>query len=97
MELMRHTDPKLTMRTYSHLRVLSIVRPELVQLGFAVEGGKTRVAKIERPVFYGENGRPTLNYQIDAYHRNGSAAWKSKLAGHGWGSRHLAACPTAPG
>ena len=24
--------------------------------------------KIERPVFYGENGRPTLRYQIDGYH-----------------------------
>ncbi len=48
--------------------VMAIVRPELVALGFAVEGGKTQAARIRRPVFFGENGAPQLQYEIDAYH-----------------------------
>ncbi len=48
--------------------VLNVLRPGLQTLGFQVEAGKTGTGKIERPVFYGENGVPTLRYQIDAYH-----------------------------
>ncbi len=47
--------------------VLAAVRRDLVSLGFEVESGKRSSQKIARPVFFGENGRPTLNYQIDAY------------------------------
>ena len=41
-----------------------------------------REQKIERPVFFGENGVPALRYQIDAYHPRlamwaGSRGWKS--------------------
>jgi len=31
-------------------------------MGFAVETGKRKIEKIERPVFYGENGAPMLRY-----------------------------------
>ena len=48
--------------------VLRILAPDLETLGFAVETAKTRSKKIERPVFYGENGEPSLRYEIDAYH-----------------------------
>jgi hypothetical protein len=48
--------------------VLRILAPDLETLGFAVEAAKTRGKKIERPVFYGENGEPSLRYEIDAYH-----------------------------
>ena len=48
--------------------VLSVLREDLVELGFHVESGKRKVDKIDRPVFFGENGEPTLRYQIDAYH-----------------------------
>jgi hypothetical protein len=63
--------------------VLASVRPTLSELGFEIEGGKTKGDKIERPVFYGENGVPALNYQIDAYHPE----WRCGLeveAGRGW-------------
>lgn len=63
--------------------VLQKIRPGLVQLGFEVEGGKTREVKIERPVFYGERGQPTLKYEIDAYH----SGWRCGLeveAGRAW-------------
>ena len=63
--------------------VLGSVADDLSELGFEVERGKRKEQKIERPVFYGENGVPTLNYQIDAYH----AGWKCGLeieAGRGW-------------
>ncbi|WP_406815130.1 hypothetical protein [Mycobacterium sp. M23085] len=37
-------------------------------MGFKVESGKTREAKIVRPVLYGENGVPSVSYEIDAFH-----------------------------
>jgi hypothetical protein len=48
-----------------------------------VEASKLRTDKIQRPVFFGENGVPTLNYEIDAYH----PAWRCGLeveAGRAW-------------
>jgi hypothetical protein len=50
-------------------QVLQVLRPQLEALGFQVEAGKSKEQKIERPVFFGENGAPTLRYQIDAYAR----------------------------
>lgn len=63
--------------------VLRLLATDLQGLGFLVETGKTRTEKIERPVFFGEGGVPTLNYQIDAYH----PAWRCALeieAGRAW-------------
>ncbi len=48
--------------------VLSLLAPELGELGFQVELGKKAAQKIHRPVFFGENGHPTLRYEVDAYH-----------------------------
>lgn len=56
---------------------------DLRSLGFEVEAGKQKLQKINRPVFFGENGKPTLNYQIDAYQPD----WRAGLeveAGRGW-------------
>ena len=63
--------------------VLEIVRPDLVSVGFEVESGKSAQDKIQRPVFFGENGQATLKYEIDAYH----PTWKCGLeveAGRAW-------------
>jgi hypothetical protein len=63
--------------------VLGILRSDLLKTGFEVEGGKRKDQKIERPVFYGENGLPIVRYQIDAYH----PLWKCALeveAGRAW-------------
>lgn len=63
--------------------VLAELRPPLKAAGFQIEAGKLRADKIERPVFYGENGQPALNYQIDAYHPR----WRCGLeveAGRAW-------------
>lgn len=49
--------------------VLNVIRADMVGLGFEVETGKEKNAKIHRPVFFGEYGEPTLRYEIDAYHR----------------------------
>jgi hypothetical protein len=62
---------------------LNLLQPQLEALGFQVEKGKLRGQKIERPVFFGENGVPTLRYQIDAYH----PLWRCGLeveAGRAW-------------
>ena len=56
-------------------QVLATIRDALVALGFDVEAGKRKAEKIERPVFFGENGYPTLRYEVDAYH----AGWHCGL------------------
>jgi hypothetical protein len=62
---------------------LSLIGPDLIDIGFQIEVSKRKADKIERPVFYGENGIPTLRYEIDAYHPD----WRCGLeveAGRGW-------------
>lgn len=63
--------------------VLAAVRPALIALGFTVEASKLASDKIKRPVFFGENGEPSLQYEIDAFHPE----WRCGLeieAGRGW-------------
>jgi len=63
--------------------VLTLIRPELVELGFSVEAGKRSEQKIRRPVFFGENAQPSLQYEIDAWHPE----WRAGLeveAGRAW-------------
>lgn len=63
--------------------VLAILRPGLEELGFKVEAGKRKQDKIMRPVFFGENARPELQYQIDAW----QPLWRTGLeieAGRAW-------------
>lgn len=48
--------------------VLTELSPGLLTLGYKVESGKTQAAKIRRPVLFGENGNPEVNYVIDAFH-----------------------------
>lgn len=63
--------------------VLSVVREDLIALGFEVESGKRKEQKIERAVFFGENGVATVRYEIDAY----QPEWRCGLeveAGRGW-------------
>jgi hypothetical protein len=47
--------------------VLAELRPGLEALGFEVERGKSSSDKVRRTVLYGENGRPEVNYDIDAF------------------------------
>lgn len=64
-------------------QVLAVLAPDLIALGFEVETGKTKADIVERPVFFGENGQPTVRYQIDGYH----AGWRCGLeveAGRAW-------------
>ncbi len=63
--------------------VLALLAPDLREIGFQVEASKKKVDKLQRPVFFGDNGTPTLQYEIDAYHEG----WKCGLeveAGRGW-------------
>jgi hypothetical protein len=64
-------------------QVLGELRRDLLSLGFDVEEGKRRSQKILRPVFFGENGIPTVLYEIDGYHPE----WQCGLeieAGRAW-------------
>ncbi|WP_419921297.1 hypothetical protein [Candidatus Poriferisodalis sp.] len=47
--------------------VLDVLRSGLQELKFKVETGKRAKDKIMRPVFFGENARPGLQFQIDAW------------------------------
>lgn len=63
--------------------VLKVIREDLVSLGFEVEKGKRRGQKIERPVFFGEDGLPELRYEVDGFH----PSWRCGLeveAGRAW-------------
>lgn len=48
--------------------VLDVVRDDLEVIGFDVEEGKKKEEKIYRPVLFGENGEPDLQYEVDGYH-----------------------------
>lgn len=48
--------------------VLRLIRPNLQAMGFQVEDGKVAEGQLARPVFFGENGQPSRQYHIDAYH-----------------------------
>ncbi len=63
--------------------VLLVVKDGLLRLGFEVEISKRTCDKIKRPVYFGENGKPTLQYEVDAYHPE----WRCGLeieAGRAW-------------
>jgi hypothetical protein len=44
------------------------VAPGLERLGFNVESGKTKAAKVNVPVLYGLNGRIEKSFDADAHH-----------------------------
>ena len=81
-----HEDEISTAKNVKGLKsdqVLAVLRPRLVELGFIVEEGKQASQKIRRPVFFGENALPDLQYQIDAY----NVSWRCGLeieAGRAW-------------
>ena len=63
--------------------MLAKLRPDLVDLGFSVEASKLDADKLQRPVYFGLQGDPTLRYQIDAY----QPQWRCGLeieAGRAW-------------
>ncbi|SEJ26243.1 hypothetical protein [Demequina mangrovi] len=55
-------------------QVLAALRPGLEGLGFEVESGKGAHQKVRRTVLFGENGRPEVNYDIDAFNDHLGAA-----------------------
>lgn len=56
-------------KSKAHLKsdeVLGVLAPDLVEMGFIVEGGKGSI--IHRPVYFEEFGKPARAYEIDSYH-----------------------------
>jgi hypothetical protein len=47
--------------------VLDVIAPGLRKLGFAVEQGKKKEGKLQRPVFFGDEGSYLRTYEIDAF------------------------------
>jgi hypothetical protein len=48
--------------------VLARLRPAMVELGYTVESGKQKGQRITRPVLFGDDGKPSVSYDIDAFH-----------------------------
>lgn len=48
--------------------VLAHVADDLAASGYDVERGKRAANKLTRPVLFGENGRATVEYDVDAFH-----------------------------
>lgn len=63
--------PAVESRTVNSLtsdKVLALLRPALVQLGYEVEAGKHIAERIRRPVLFGEQGSERVAFEIDAVH-----------------------------
>jgi hypothetical protein len=63
--------------------VMAALRDDLCKIGFDIEAGKSASGKIKRPVFFGEDGRPFRQYEIDGFH----PTWRCGIeieAGRAW-------------
>ena len=49
-------------------KVLAILRPHLLPLGYIVEEDSTKAKRIRRPVLFGEQGKERVAYHVDAVH-----------------------------
>ena len=79
----KHIGTSATKKGLTSNETLKVLRNDLIELGFDVEAGKRKNDKIRRPVFFGENAQPDLQYEIDAWHPE----WKAGLeieAGRAW-------------
>lgn len=87
VSIFRKYEPKISTleldKGFTSDQVLTLLRDDLVELGFQVEASKATRDKIKRPVFFGENAVPALQYEIDAFHQK----WRCGLeieAGRAW-------------
>ena len=63
--------------------VMGVLRDDLCKIGFEIEAGKSIAAKLKRPVFFGQDGRPSRQYEIDGFH----PTWRCGIeieAGRAW-------------
>jgi hypothetical protein len=64
-------------------RVMAVLRADLLKLGFQIEAHKGNAGKLKRPVFFGADGQPSRQYEIDGYHPE----WRCGIeieAGRAW-------------
>lgn len=69
--VVRTAKDSIESKSVDHLTsdtVLSYLRPGLEGLGYQVEAGKTKAAKVRRPVLFGERGEERVAYEVDAVH-----------------------------
>lgn len=64
-------------------QVLRVLSKNLAEIGWEVETGKTKEAKIYRPVLFGDNGISRVSYEIDGWHPLHKAVLEIE-SGRGW-------------
>ena len=79
---------------FSGLRVLvpffapknysEILRDKLQALGFSIEANKQSTGRLKRPVFFGEDGRPSRQYEIDGFHPEWRCGIEIEPVALGW-------------
>jgi hypothetical protein len=55
-------------RGVSSNAALASLRPGLEALGFTIERGARAADRIERPVLFGDQGKPVVAYDVDGFH-----------------------------
>jgi hypothetical protein len=71
VELVRDVEQQVSTPLGSRLEsdaVLNELATGLNRLGYTVERGKKSEHKIDRPVLFGEGGRPAVTMEVDAFH-----------------------------
>ncbi len=72
VEVFRRNEPSISTKELekglTSNEVLGQLREQLTDLGFEVERSQKAKDKVRRPVFFGENGKPELQYEVDAFH-----------------------------
>jgi len=63
--------------------VMAVLRTDLLTLGFEIEAGKKHTQKLKRAVFFGEDGRPSRQYEIDGFHSEWNCGIEIE-AGRAW-------------
>lgn len=79
---------KSSIESFSHSRltsdrVLELLRADLELQGWTIESGRRTVQKIYRPVLFGDENEPRVQYQIDGWHEEHKAVLEIE-SGRGW-------------
>jgi hypothetical protein len=86
IRVLNQSQKKIDSQTHNKFdsdQVLKALSDGLCALGWEIETGKTKEAKIYRPVLFGDNGVSRVSYEIDGWHPLHKAVLEIE-SGRGW-------------